>query len=252
MAGTAHTSYVTEVSYYVKGAEKTENATFIADQILKTIRDFCRETWIWRETLTAMDVVDEQDDYTLAPGTTDSDVAGEVHMVDWVKYKPDGEDDDQYTFVYPWNLETEEVAGSTGIGAGFVFTEADAPQVFYVDPDDTLYLKPIPNDVAAGTANLLIKCILIPALTCTTTPTHIYLDWLETIGKGVAARVLNMAGKKWYQPQLGMKYQHEYLQVRNDEARAQRWQGKTRTTQHVRFHPGFSGGSRSGQAGVGF
>jgi len=64
--------------------------------------------------------------------------------------------------------------------------------------------------------------------------------------------VLNMAGKKWYQPQLGMKYQHEYLQIRNDEARAQRWQGKTRTTQHVRFHQGFSGGSRSGQSGVGF
>jgi len=252
MAGTAHTSYVTDVSYYVKGAEKTENATFIADQILKTIRDFCRETWIWRETLTAMDVVDTQDDYTLTPGTDNSDVVPEVHMVDWVKFKKDGDDDDQYTFLYPWNLETEEVAGSTGINAGFVFTEGSSPQVFYVDPDDTLYIKPIPNDDAAGTANLLVKCILVPALTATTSPSHIYTDWLETISIGVASRVMSMAGKKWYNPTLSNFYLSRYLRVRNDEARAQRWMGKTRTKTHVRITPGFSGGSRSGSSGVSF
>jgi hypothetical protein len=251
MAGTDNTDYTEEVSYYVKGAEKTENTTFIGDQILKTLRDFCSETWIWRETLTAIDVVDEEDEYTLSPGVTNCDVP-KVHMVDWVKYKEDGADDDQYAFLTPWNIETEEVAGSTGISAGFVFTEGTAPQVFYVEPDETLVIKPIPDDEAAGTANMLVKCILTPALTATTAPTHIFNNWLEVVAKGVAARVMAMAGKKWYNPSLANFYRVEYLTGRNDEARAQRWMGKTRTKTHVRMHPGFSGGSRQGSNGVNF
>ena len=251
MAGTDNTDYTTEVSYYIKGAEKTENTAFIDNQILKTLRDFCSETWIWRETLTAIDVVDAEDEYTLAPGVTNCDVP-KVHMVDWVKYKEDGNDDDQYVFLTPWNIETEEVSGSTGINAGYVFTEATAPQVFYVEPDETLVIKPIPDDEAAGTANMLVKCILTPALTATTAPTHIYNNWLEVIGQGVAARVMAMAGKKWYNPSLANYYRDQYLRSRNDEARAQRWQGKTRVKTHVRMHPGFSGGSRSRTGGVSF
>ena len=249
MAGTALTSFTTEVSYYVKGAEKSENTTFISDQILKTVRDFCRETWIYRETLTAIDVVDGDDDYTLTPPVTNCDVP-EIHMVDWVKFKEDGADDDQYSFVQPWNLESEEVAGSTGISAGYVFTEADSPQVFYMDPDDTLWLKPIPNENAAGTGNLLVKLILIPDLTATTVPTHIYSDWLETIAIGVAARTMAMAGKKWYNPSLANFYKQEYLRARNDETRAQRWGGKTRTQLSVKFHRGYSGGSRGAGGGI--
>jgi hypothetical protein len=251
MAGTANTDYTTEVSYYVKGAEKSENTTFIDDQILKTLRDFCSETWIWRETLAAVDVVDEEDEYTMAPGTTNCDKP-KVHMVDWVKYKEDGKDDDQYSFLYPWNIETEEVAGSGGISAGFVFTEGTAPSVFYVEPDETLVIKPIPDDSAAGTANLLVKAILTPALDATTAPTHIYKNWLEVIGHGVAARVMSMAGKKWYKPSLANYYRDQYLRARNDEARAQRWQGKTRTNNTVRFPAAFTGGSRSGSSGISF
>jgi len=251
MAGTDNNDYTEEVSYYVKGAEKTENTTFIDDQILKTLRDFCTETWIWRETLEAFDVVDEEDEYTLSPAVTNCDVP-KVHMVDWVKYKEDGADDDQYTFLYPWNIETEEVAGTGGISAGWVYTEATAPSVFYVTGDETLVLKPIPDDSAAGTANLLVKVILTPALTATTAPTHIYNNWLEVIGQGVAARVMAMAGKKWYNPSLANYYKELYFRARNDEARAQRWQGKTRTNNTVRFPAGFSGGSRGGSSGVSF
>jgi hypothetical protein len=251
MAGTDNNDYTEEVSYYVKGAEKTENTTFIDDQILKTLRDFCTETWMWRETLTALDVVDGEDEYTLTPGVDNCDVP-KVHMVDWVKYKTDGFDDEQYAFLYPWNIETEEVAGSTGISAGWVYTEGTAPSVFYVEPDETLVIKPIPDDEAAGTANMLVKCILTPALTATTAPTHIFNNWLEVIGRGVAARVMAMAGKKWYNPSLANYYKGLYLTARNDEARAQRWTGKTRTKNTVIFHPGYSGGSRSRSGGTSF
>ncbi|GAG13990.1 unnamed protein product, partial [marine sediment metagenome] len=166
-----------------------------------------------------------------------------------VKYKEDGQDDDQYAFLYPWNILTEEVVGTTGINAGFVNTEADGPQVFYFNPDDTLVIKPIPNENAAGTANMQVKCILLPGLTATTVPTFLYDDWIELIAKGAASMIMNMAGKKWYNPQLSKKYENEYVRARGDEARAQRWGGRTRTQLHVRHNKGFSGGSRSGNNG---
>lgn len=248
MAGTAHSAYYTDLAYYVKNADVAGNATFMADNILKTIRDFCKETWIWRETLTEIDVVESQAAYTLTPGTDNSD-SPEVFMVDWVKFKEDGNDDDQYSFLYPINLETEEVATLTGMPASYVNTEA-TPQYFYINPDDSLNLLPIPDANSAGTANLQVKCILNPALDATTTPTHIYNDWLETIAKGCAGRIMKMSGKKWYNPQLGAAYWAEYENARDEEARAQRWGGKNRTQQHVRIHPGFSGGSR--RAGYSF
>jgi hypothetical protein len=245
MAGTLHTAYIGDVADFVKGADKALNEAYIIRQIIRTLRDFCKETWIWREVLPKISVVDGTDSYTLSPGTDNSDVLPEVYMVDWVKYKEDGFDDDQFAFLYAWNLETEEVATSTGINAGFVETSADAPQVFYIDPDDSLIIKPIPNSNAAGTENMQVKCMLMPSLTSTTGPTWIYRDFLETIAKGVAARVTKQAAYKWYDPRISKMYHDDYRKKRNDEARFQRWGGKNRTQMHVRVNKAFSGGSSS-------
>lgn len=244
MAGTLHTAYIEDVADHIKGADKAINEDYIERQILRTLRNFCRETWIWREVLPKIDVVEDQDSYTLAPGTDNSDVEPEVYFIDWVKYKEDGNDDDQFTFLQAVNIETEEVPTSTGISAGFVNSSADNPQVFYVDPDDSLIIKPIPNETAAGTGNMQVKCILMPALTSTTAPTWIYRDFLETISKGTAARIMKQASHKWYDPSVSAMLHHDYKVKRNDEAREQRWGGKNRQLMHVRIHKGFSGGSR--------
>jgi hypothetical protein len=243
MAGTLHTAYIEDVSDYIKGADKDSNEAYIVRQILRTLRNFCRETWIWREVLPKISVVEDTDAYTLTPGTDNSDVTPEVYMVDWVKYKEDGLDDDQFAFLSPWNIETEEVPTSTGINAGFVESSADAPEVFYIDPDDSLIIKPIPNENAAGTENMQVKCMLMPSLTCTTAPTWIFRDFLETIAKGTASRITRQASKKWYDPNISDMYLHDYRRKRNNEARTQRWGGKNRTQLHVRVHKGFSGGS---------
>jgi hypothetical protein len=244
MAGTANSAYIDEVDHYLKGADRTANLALINDNILKVLRDFCKETWIWREVLPKISVVDATDSYTLSPGVTNSD-GPEVWMVDWVKYKEDGNDDDQFAFLQAWNIEVMEVATGTGISASFVESSADAPQVFYVDPDDSLIIKPIPNSTAAGTENMQVKCILDPALTATTAPTFIYNDFQEIIAKGVAGRMCKMPGEKWYNYGLGKALWHEYLVARNDEARAQRWEGKNRTQMTVRPSKAFTGGQRS-------
>jgi len=243
MAGTAITSFLTELSYYVKNADDAANQTFMVDNMLKTLRDFCKKTWIWREVLDKISVVDGTSSYTLTPGTDNSD-SPEVYMVDWVKYKEDGADDDQFSYLTPINLETWEVDGSTGMSAGYVNTESSNPREFYIDPDDSLNILPIPDDVAAGTENMQVKCILNPALDATTVPPHIYNDWLEPIAKGCAGRILKLSGKKWYNPQLGQLYWAEYLAVRNREARAQRFEGKNRSKNYPILARAFTGGNR--------
>jgi len=241
MASKNISSFRAEVDYYVKRA--SSDTTFLDRQIVSVIRDFCKMTWTWRVTLDPIDVVDGDGDYTLV--IPDTDGQGELWMVDWVKYKEDGNDDDQYSFINPIVIENEEVNGITGVNAGYWNTSGNSPENFWVDQDDTLYLIPIPNANAAGTQNLQVKVIVIPILdTCTKVPVHIYNDWAETIGKGVAARILNMAAKKWYDPKLSMKYQAEYMKVRNSEARRQMWEGKNRSTTFIKIHPGTSGGYR--------
>ena len=231
----------TEVDYYVKGV--SGDATFIDAQLIRTIRDFCKETWCWRIVLTAIDVVEDDFDYTLT--MPDTDGKSELHMIDWVKYKEDGADDDQYSYVRPINIETEEVLSSTGISAGYVYGDGSALDVFWVDPDDTLQVRPIPNSVCAGTGNMLVKAIAMPDFTATKVPDFIYNDWLELISWGTAARIMRMAAKKWYNPQLAEYYSKQYEKDRDSEAKQQRWYGKNRTPGYVRIHKGFSGGSRS-------
>jgi hypothetical protein len=240
MASETIANFRPEVDYYVKKA--SDDTTFIDAQILRTIRDFCKETWIWRIVLTAIDVVEDDFDYTLT--IPDTDGKAELHFIDWVKYKEDGADDDQYAYLDPINIETEEVPTSTGISAGYVYGEGASLQVFWVDPDDTLQVRPIPTAAAAGTGNMLVKTIVMPDFTATKVPDFIYKDWLELISWGTAARIMRMAAKKWYNPELAEYYSSQYTKARDSEAKQQRWHGKNRTQSHVRIHKGFSGGSR--------
>lgn len=235
--------YQEEVGFYIKGAEKADNDTFIDKQILRVLRDWCRETWCWRYTLAKFNVVDETQEYSLT--TIDTDGKNEICMVDWVKFKEDGNADTQFSFLKPINLETEEVPTSTGLfSAGYVNEEGDAPQFFHIAPDDGLWLYPIPNATAAGTENMQVKVVVMPDTTATKAPDFLFYDWLEPIAIGVAARICNMAAHKWYDPRLAAMYKSQYLKARNNEARAQRWEGKNRTQMHVRVNRAFSGGNR--------
>jgi len=249
MASKDVSDYRDEVSFYIKNATKSTNTTFIDKQIVRILRDFCKDTWIWRYDLTEISVVADQANYTLSLPTTDG--TAELVMVDWVKYKSDGLDDDQYTYVEPINLLTEEIpSGTSKFSGGFVETSGNAPQVFWVDPDDTLWIKPTPNSTAAGTSNMKVKVIVMPALTATKAPIFLYNDWLEVIAKGVAARICNMAGERWYDPKLSDRYRKQYEQAKTDEAEAQRWQGKNRKQMVIRPHKAYTGGARSFSRGV--
>jgi hypothetical protein len=242
MAGTLHTSYFTELSNYLKGASKSENATFMTAQVKFTIRDFCKHTWIWREEHDKISVVASTYQYTLTPGTDNSDAA-DVHYLDWGKYKENGEDDDKFTYLLPWNRFEQETPEGM-MSAGYIHETADAPTHFHLNQADKLEIYPVPNATAAGTENLKVNMVLKPGLTSTTSPTYIYNDHIDTICKGAAARVMKMTGKKWYNPELAEYFSRDYRMLRDTEAKAQRWEGKVRKRTLVKFHRAFTGGSR--------
>ena len=235
-------SFRDEVDLYVKRA--SVDTTFLDDQIVKVIRDFCSHTWMWRITLDAFDVVVDTPDYALTIPDTDGDA--ELHMVDWVKYKEDGADDDQYVYLEPKALEAEEQPGQSYWPASQTESTGDSPLMYWVNPDDTLTLNPTPNSNAAGTENCKVKVIVKPIIgTTTDVPDFLYDDWVECIAEGVAGRILNMASKKWYAPELSDRYSERYQNVRNNYAKTQLWQGKTRVKNYARPLMGFTGGSRS-------
>jgi len=235
-------AFRTEVDYYVKKA--SSDTTFLDDQIVKVIRDFCSKTWLWRQTLTAVNTVLSTSEYTPVIPTTDGEA--ELHMVDWVKWKENGADDDQWKYLNPIVIEDEEQPGATYVGPNFINESGDSPDSFWVTPEDTIVINPTPNSSAVGTSNLQFKVIVKPIIdSATKVPDFFYDDWLEVICQGVAGRILNMAAKKWYNPTLSDRYWMQYTSARDYEAKAQRWKGKNRAKSHVRVFPAFSGGSRS-------
>ena len=243
MAGTAFTSYLSDLQNYVKGANKTDNQSFTGAQVAYMIRDFCKHTWIWREEHDKISVVASTYEYTLTPGTDNCD-APDVHYIDWVKYKEDGKDDDKFIFLRAWNRFQEETPDGGQMSAGYIHEESDAPTHFHLNPQDKLEIYPVPNSTAAGTENLKPNMILKPALTATTAPTWIYNDHIETICFGAASRIMSMAGKKWYNPDLSEYYGKKYRSLRDTEAKVQRWEGKERKRTTVQFNRAFSGGHR--------
>jgi len=233
-----------EVGFYVKGAESSSNTTFVDAQIVRTIRDFCRKTWLWRMTLAEISVVEDQPNYTLTIPTTNG--VAELVSIDWVKYKEDGAEDKQYAYLDAINLETEETpSGTAKFGAGYLNETGPAPIFQWLEPDDTLYIAPTPDSTAAGTDNMQVKVILMPDFTATTVPDYVYNDWLECIALGTASRTMKMAAHKWYEPKLSEYYGKLYRKDRDDEVRAQRWEGRGRQKMTVRVNPAFSGSSRS-------
>jgi hypothetical protein len=242
MAGTAFTSYLSELKNYVKGADSADNQTFTGAQVKFTIRDFCKHSWIWREEHDKISVVASTYEYTLTPGTDNSDAA-DVHALDWVKYKEDGEADSTFKFLLPW-VRMEEETPHGNIGAGYIHETQDAPTHFHLNESDKLEIYPVPNSTAAGTENLKPKMVLKPALSATTAPTLIYNDHLECILFGAASRIMGMSGKKWYNPELSEYYGKKYRDLRDNEAKKQRWEGKDRKDSQQVPHRAFTGGAR--------
>lgn len=236
MASKAISDYRTEVQRYIKISGSGTN-TDIDAKVIETLRDFCKFTSYWRETLDAISVVADTEEYTLTVPATEGD--GQVHSLVWVKYKEDGEDDDQFIKLQLIDQDTIDFFYDD---AGWKFETNETPDSAGLTFNKKLFLHPIPTE--ASTDGLLVRVVVIPTPSASNAPEFIFNDYYQTIAYGAAGLMMQMTNKPWTNVELGARYWADYLMRRND-IKFDRKTGNTNRRLGVFQRGGLYAGSRS-------
>lgn len=157
--------------------------------------DFCKETLLWTYTLDRIDVVEDTQDYTL---TIPAAQYGRVISLDDVKYKQDGQDDDQFVSLDIISEEQEDLYRS----GNWKFSTGPTPSECWMDNvDKTLHLLPIPD--TDSDEGLLVRVNLKPIATADTVPDFIYDDYRNVITEGALFYLFMRRNMPWYDPIQG-------------------------------------------------
>jgi hypothetical protein len=232
MAEKAFADWRTEVAKYVK-FQSTFNATVDAE-VKETVRDFCRDTGIWKQTLTRVSVVADTATYTLS--TDSSNGACEIAYIDDVKFKKTGADDDQFKTLTPF---TRQEADNYDSGS-WAFHTSNEPYKFYSNVSKQLILYPIPT--VAATSGILPRVVVRPTDAATGCDPFIYVEFKKAIAVGAAAALMNMPNKPWSNAEMATFYGKQY-KARRDEALQSVQTGFNRSKTQVNIP--WAGGSRS-------
>ena len=232
MATKLFSDWRTEVAKYVK-FQSTYNDTVDAE-VKEIIRDFCRDTGVWKITLARISTVADTSTYTLVIPTTDG--ITETCYIDNVKYKEDGADDDQFRNLTPFTQEEADLYEN----GSWAFHEAPDPYKFHSNISKQLILYPIPT--VASDEGLLVRVVVRPTDAATTCKDVIYIEYKQAIAIGAAANIMNMPNKPWSNAEMAIFYKAQYL-ARRDEAYQKVKSGYTKSKQQVVMPWG--GGSRS-------
>jgi hypothetical protein len=206
--GIAITSWTSDVARYVKGIDNSTYAGLLANEVLETARDFCRETDIWSVLLPPIDVAIGASTYPLSyPGVA---MRSQVWRAEEVWYKESGATADQYTQLAPivdWREDEN--------GAYWRANTAAAPSKYHFRPEDSsLLLDIIPT--ANSTDGLLVRASLIPDLAATQVVDFLYNRWKRGITYGIAAGLMRMSNKPWTDIQMSDYYQGQYVAIREN------------------------------------
>ena len=162
-----------------------------ANVIKQSVRDaaiaFCEKTWLWTVDLTVMSVVADQQDYTLADPSD-----AKIIVVDNVKYKEDGQDDDQFRNLEPISENQMDLNDS----GSWPYRESSAPSGFWADVvEKELHLYPIPTE--ASTDGLLVRVVARPSDACTSVSDFLYEEHRKAIAKGALADLFSQEVMDW-------------------------------------------------------
>jgi len=189
--------------------------------------EFCELTWMWLYTFDAMNVEANTQVYEL---TVPADEYGEIISLDNMKYKQDGEDDDQYSTLEPIS-EIQMDANSSG---NWRFITAPSPSAYFGNSNDKtkFALYPIPTD--DSDEGLIVRVNLRPTAGCDTLEDFLYTEHRETIAYGALASLFGRKNMPWYDPQ---EAQQNYLKFRNacDNAKSARLTGPTNSRGPVKM-----------------
>lgn len=197
---------------------------------------FCEKTWLWTATLPAISVLADNQDYALADPTDT-----EIIVVDNVKYKENGADNDQFRRLDPIS-ETQMDLNDSG---SWLYRESPAPTNFWVDVvEKTLHLYPIPT--VASTDGLLVKVVVRPSDTCSAVSDFLYQEHSKTITNGALADLFSQEVMDWSDLTNPVAFEHllnkanlydRWFKAGCNEAKFKKITGATKRPLSVRLQP---------------
>lgn len=186
----------------------------ILDAVRDSAREFCVQTQLWTYTLERIDVVADANEIAV---TIPALQYGELIKIDSVKYKPDGEDDDQFRNLVA--ISENQMDLNDSVSPAWKFQTSPTPSKYWMEPDDDskLYLNKIPTE--DSTSGLLLRVFLKPALTTDVLPDFIYYKHKDAITDGALSELLNKKAMPWYDLQdsgvRGMLFANAWSDAKN-------------------------------------
>lgn len=216
------TDWNADISFHINNVP--EPAVQLA--VRKAAIKFCEKTHLWKQDLSRIDVEEDTQDYTL----TDPDNSKIICVPEkGVKYKQDGQDDDQFVSLDP----TSETQNDIFDSGNWKYATGPTPSEYWVDNvDKQLHLKPVPT--ADSSEGLLVTVVLKPSDTCTTVPDFIYDDWKDTILQGSLYELYSRKSAPWYDPNLAVYHDSEFKRMCNN-AKFNKITGATNKPMRVRM-----------------
>ena len=157
---------------------------------------FCEETLLWTLILDRISIVADTKSYDLAlPVSQD----GQIINIDNVKYKEDGQADDQFRRLDPISETQRDLIAS----GSWSFLSSPNPNAYYSDYlNKQLNFYQIPT--AASAEGLLVKVNVRPEIDCDDLPDFLYRDYRQQIKHGALSELFGAKAMAWYDIEKGM------------------------------------------------
>ena len=163
--------------------------------------EFCEETLLWSEDLTAINVVAATASYTLSPPSLSRLVA-----IDSVHHKATGAANSAYDPLDPIPQEHKDLVSTTAWRY-----DSGTPTGYYHNEEITpLFLHPIPDTNA--TSGLLVRVHLIPSEDCTTLEDFLWNQYQDVLTAGAKGLLFSQKAMPWYDTTEATAQRQKFIQ----------------------------------------
>ena len=157
---------------------------------------FCEETLLWTTTLDRISIVAGTGSYALTMPVSQD---GEIINIDNVKFKEDGQDDDQFRRLDPISETQQDLIDS----GSWSFLSGPNPNNYYSDfLNKQLNFYQIPT--VASASGVLVKVNVRPEIDCDDLPDFLYQDYREKIKHGALEFLFGSKAMAWYDIEKSM------------------------------------------------
>lgn len=187
---------------------------------------FCEESLLWTYTLPRIDIVAGTGAYTL---TVPVDQNGQVVGIDNVKYKQEGQDDDQFRRLDPISEAQQDLIDS----GSWSFLSSPTPSRFYSTfLSKQLNFYQIPSE--ASVEGLLVKVNLRPTISCDDVPDFLYNDYRDAIKDGALAFLFGSNAMPWHSLEKSLYHKALFKDAYSD-AKQDKITGPTKRPMRVKM-----------------